>query len=65
MSATNYCAISGGIFCLVALAHLIRIVSSAAVTVDGYDVPMYLSWFAVIVPAALAFWAFRLTSRAA
>lgn len=65
MSPRQYCVVSGILFGLVAFAHLVRIVSNAAVTVDGYEVPMYFSWFGVLVPAALAFWAFRLISRAA
>jgi hypothetical protein len=47
----------------VALAHLIRIIYGMSVQVDDYPVPMLVSWIALIVPAALAAWAFRLTRQ--
>lgn len=65
MSAQRYCAISGVLFFLVAIVHLLRIVSNATVIVNGYDVPVYLSWFGVVVAAVLSVWAFRLASRGA
>ncbi|MBT8088239.1 MAG: hypothetical protein KJO46_09390 [Gammaproteobacteria bacterium] len=61
MNYRNYCFISGVLFALVALAHLLRIVYSLPVQVDEYAVPMLVSWVGFIVPAALAIWAFRLT----
>ena len=57
MAYRQYCAISGILFALVALAHLLRILYGMPVLVDDYDVPMYLSWFGFAVPAALAVWA--------
>ena len=63
MTRTNYCIVSGVLFCVVALAHLLRIVDGTSVHVDEYVVPMSVSWVGFIVPAALAFWAFRVSSR--
>jgi hypothetical protein len=63
MNQKNYCIVSGVLFCLVALAHLIRIVNGTSVHVDEYVVPMAVSWVGFIVPAALAFWAFRVSGR--
>lgn len=60
MNHKRYCIISGVLFSLVALAHLLRIVYSVSLQVDDYVVPMFASWIAVIVPGALATWAFRL-----
>ena len=62
MTYRTYCAVSGALFALVALAHLARILSGMPVTVDAYDVPMFVSLFGLVVPAALAFWALRILS---
>lgn len=59
MGNREYCMVSGLIFTLVALAHFLRIVMGMSVLVDGYVVPMYVSWIAVVVTGALAVWAFR------
>lgn len=60
MGYRQYCVVSGVLFALVALAHLLRIVNDIPVLVDEYDVPMLVSWIGFVVPGALAFWAFRL-----
>ena len=60
MAYKKYCAVSGVLFCLVALAHLVRIVNGMSIQVDEYAVPMLASWIALAVPAGLAFWAFRI-----
>ena len=48
------------LFSLVAIAHLLRIVYGMSIQVDDVAVPMLVSWFGMIVPAALAIWAFRI-----
>lgn len=63
MNYKNYCTISGTLFALVALAHLLRIVYGMSVHVDDYSVPMLISWIGLVVPAALAAWAFRLARQ--
>ena len=60
MDHKKYCVVSGALFSLVALAHLLRIAFGMAVQVDAYAVPMGLSWIGLIVPGALAIWAFRI-----
>jgi hypothetical protein len=59
VSQNNYCFVSGVLFSLVAAAHLLRIVFGLPVQVDAYAVPMLVSWVGFVVPALLAFWAFR------
>lgn len=59
MEYKNYCIVSGIFFCLVALAHAVRVVYEVAVYVEGYSVPMFFSWAAIVVPLLLASWAFR------
>jgi hypothetical protein len=60
MKYKNYCVVSGVLFSLVALAHLLRVVYGMSVTVDEFSIPMFLSWFGFVIPACLAFWAFRI-----
>ena len=61
MQHKNYCVVSGVVFSLVALAHLLRIVYGMSIQIDDFAVPMLASWIGLMVPAGLAFWAFRLT----
>lgn len=60
MSNQRYLLISGVLFALVAIAHLLRIVFGLSVQVDATAVPMALSWIGFIVPGALAVWAIGL-----
>ena len=60
MKHSQYCVVSGLLFSLVALAHLLRIIYGAQIQVDDVVVPMAVSWVGFILPAVLAFWAFRL-----
>jgi hypothetical protein len=60
MAYRQYCVVTGILLSLVALAHLLRILNGMPVVVGAYDVPMLVSWFGFVVPAALAFWAFRI-----
>ena len=64
MSNQQYFLISGLLFTLVAIAHLLRLVFGMPVQVDGVAVPMAVSWFGFVVPGALAYWAFRLNRAA-
>ena len=41
---------------LVALLHLVRMIMSVEVAVDGTLVPLWVSIFGVLVPGGLAFW---------
>ncbi len=60
MGHKEYCVVSGTLFALVALAHLLRIVYGMSVQVGEYVVPMLVSWIGLIIPGVLAVWAFRL-----
>lgn len=59
MTRKKYCVVSGVLFSLVALAHVLRLVYGVTVQVDEFVVPMFVSWVGFIVPAALSVWAFR------
>jgi hypothetical protein len=60
MSNQQYFLISGVLFTLVSIAHLLRIVFGMSVQVDATAVPMAVSWVGFALPAVLAYWAFRL-----
>ena len=61
MGHKKYCLVSGAIFSLVALAHLLRIVNGMSIRVNDYAVPMWVSWIGLIVTAGLAFWSFQIS----
>jgi len=60
MKYRKYCTASGLLFSLVALAHLSRLIYGMSVQIEGFAVPMFASWIGFVVPACLAFWAFRI-----
>ncbi len=59
-----YLLISGTLFALVALAHLVRIVNGWPIAVGEWPVPLWVSWIGTGVPAALSVWAARLLREA-
>ena len=59
-----YLQISGVIFAVVALAHLVRLLLAWPVVVAGLAIPLWLSGMAVVATAALSVWAFRLAGSA-
>ena len=63
MSARNYLVISGAIFGIVAVLHLLRVVNSWDLVLGVWSVPMWVSWFGTAFPAVLCIWALRLASR--
>ena len=48
MGYKTYCTISGALFSLVALGHLLRIIGNLPVTVGTMSIPMYVSWGGLI-----------------
>ena len=60
MNSKPYCVISGIIFLLVALAHLLRLYNGWDVNIGAEIIPMWVSWLGFIVPALLGIWAFIL-----
>jgi hypothetical protein len=62
MNSRAYLVISGTIFGIVAIFHLLRVVNSWAVVVGPWSAPMWVSWLGTLVPAILCVWALRLAS---
>ena len=64
MAHKSYCLLSGALFSLVAVAHLLRVILGLSLEVGGVSVPMLASWLGFLVPGALAIWAFRIARAA-
>ena len=65
MSRRAYLLVSAAIFSLVALLHLARIFFGRSAVIGGWSVPMWLSWAALIVAGALAYFGFSLAQQPA
>ena len=63
MSRRAYLLAAAIIFSLVALLHLARIVFGWSAVIGGWSVPMWLSWIALIVTGALAYFGFSLARQ--
>jgi len=63
MSARIYLVISGAIFGIVAVFHLLRVVNSWGLVLGAWSVPMWVSWLGAVFPAILCIWALGLASR--
>ena len=60
MNHSFYSFVTGSIFLLVAVLHALRLVFQWHVTVQGWGVPIGLSWVAVFISAFLAYEGLRL-----
>lgn len=58
-----YLGVSGAIFGLIALGHILRLAFGWPAQVADWIVPLWVSWVAVLLMGALAIWAFRLGRR--
>lgn len=63
MPGKLYFILSGGLFGLIALVHLLRLVNQTPAQLGSWSVPFWLSWLALIVPGFLCIWAFRLARK--
>lgn len=62
MLQRSYLLVSGVVFALVALLHLVRVVNGWSFVVGPWDMPMSVSWLGALGPGVLAAWAFRLAA---
>ena len=60
MTASKYHVISGLFFAAVAVGHLLRIIYACEMSICGWMVPLWMSWFAFVVPSGLSIWGFSL-----
>ena len=59
----TYLQISGGVFGVIALLHVFRLLLDWPAQIAGWAVPSWISWVAILAAGALSLWAFRLRSR--
>lgn len=55
----KYVVVSGAIFGLVAVAHVVRALGQVPVHLGSSEIPIWASWVATIVAGGLCVWAFR------
>ena len=63
MNMKNYCIISGTIFAVVSLVHLIRAVSSWQFQIGPFQLQNWVSYAGFLLGGVLSVWAFRLASQ--
>jgi hypothetical protein len=62
MGANTFLIVAGGIFGLVAVVQIARLALRWPVRIASFEVPLAVSWIALLVAAGLCAWAFRLAS---
>jgi hypothetical protein len=64
MNPRVYLILTGCIFTVVGVGHLLRLLFAMPIEVGGWTLPMWISWLGFPAALALAVWAFRLARRA-
>jgi len=64
MSRKAYFAVTGSIFLVIAILHLFRIIFGWSPVVEGWAVPVWLSWVALVVAGWLGYEGLRFAGKA-
>lgn len=56
---SKYVVVSGVLFGVIAVVQAVRALNQWPVQVAGFDVPVWVSWVAMVVAGSLCVWAFR------
>jgi hypothetical protein len=56
--SNRYIVVSGAIFGFMALAQLLRAVNQVPAQVGSVEIPVWVSWVAVVVAGGMCTWAF-------
>lgn len=59
----TYLLITGIVFSVIALAHLVRVLYQTEIIILGWQVPIFLSWIGILVATYLAFSSFYFMTR--
>ncbi len=59
-----YIQVSGVVFGVIALLHIVRLFLDWPAQIAGWAVPLWISWIAIFAAGALCIWAFRLVAKA-
>ena len=54
----TYIQVSGVLFGVIALLHMVRLLLDWPAQIAGWDVPLWISWVAIVAAGALCAWAF-------
>ncbi len=60
MNSRSYLLVSGSIFGLLAVLHLLRVMNGWDLVIGSWSAPTWATWLGILLPAALSAWAFRL-----
>lgn len=63
MNKQAYFTVVTTLFSLIALLHILRIVYNWPAQIGGWNVPMWISWLAVVIAGALAYQGFKMRGR--
>ena len=64
MNQRNYFLITGCLFAVVFLMHLIRILNGWTVILGPWTIPLKASWIGLMIAGMLSVWGFWLTGKA-
>ena len=56
--------VTGGIFLIITLVHLTRLVYGWSAVINGWQVPLWVSWIGVLLAGYLAYTALKFSKRA-
>ena len=59
----TYNTLTAALFLIIAVAHLLRIIFGWPAQIGGLDIPVWVSWVALVVAGALAYFGFRQNTR--
>lgn len=63
MTEKTFSTLAAAIFGVVAVLHLVRILIGWSIVVDGWTVPMWVSWVGLIIAGALSYSGAKLAMR--
>ena len=63
LSQRMFSATTGVIFLLIAVLHALRVVFGTEAVLEGWALPMWVSWVAALIAAYLASQGFRLSKK--
>lgn len=59
LNRNTYMTVTATLFLIVAVVHLLRIILGWHVEIGGLIIPLWVSWLALLVAGALAYFGFR------